>query len=163
MKIKLNFDVLPSSSKTISIYDQSDWSYALNKPSYIQIIPPGSVKCTTLDFTKACVETYFANDITLGCGDLPDGMYTITLQSAYEDIYLTKYYLKTDKLDLNIAKLIIENNEQGNITEAFQNSIFEMKWLLEVAQSYTKEGEYKKAEKYFRQAQNLLNCESCPK
>ena len=111
MKIDIDFYVVPSSPRTLSIYDASDWSYASKKTSYIQVIPPGSKKCTTLTFRKNNINVINAKDLGLGCGDLPDGMYEIKVLSKFENIDETKYYLKTDTLEFNLSKTIIKTNE----------------------------------------------------
>lgn len=166
MKIEIDFDVLPSSPRTLRVYDASEWLWAEDKDSYIQITPPGSVKCTTLDFFKTQVNSYDAEDLSLGCNDLPDGIYILKVLSFFEEIDLTKYYLKTDNLELNIAKSIIEANEGNNVSEAFKNTIFKIKWLLELANSYIKEGNYSKAANFFKKAKSIsdsLKCEKCHK
>ena len=164
MKIEIDFDVLPSSPRTIRVLDASDWSYASKKTSYIQIIPPGSKKCTTLTFRKDNVNTINAEDLGLGCGDFPDGLYEIKVLSGFGDIDLTKYYLKTDTLEFELSKTIIKINELSIFGDKEKKSVFELKWILEVAKSYSKEGNYVKAVQAYEMAKNLsksVNCREC--
>jgi len=158
MKIDIDFYVLPTSPKTIAVYDDSDWSYASKKISHIQIIPPGSKKCTTLTFRKNNINTINAKDLGLGCGDLPDGIYEIKVLSNFEDIDKTKYYLKTDSLEFELSKKIIKINELSNFGRKEQETVFQLKWLLEVAKSYIKEGNYQKAVQAYSSAKNLGIC-----
>ena len=164
MKIDIDFYVLPTSPRTIAVYDDSDWSYASKKTAYIQIVPPGSKKCTTLTFRKNNINIINAKDLGLGCGDLPDGIYEIKVLSKFEDISESKYYLKTDSLEFQLSKKIIKINELSYFGEKEIKSVFQLKWLLEVAKSYIKEGNYQKAVQSYNSAKTLaesINCESC--
>lgn len=164
MEIIIDFDILPSSPRTIRVYDASEWSYASKKTSYIQIVPPGSIKCVTLPFKKKGINTINAKDLGLGCGDLPDGLYEIKVLSKLEGIEETKYYLKTDTLEYNLSKSIIKINELSTFGKKEKESVFQLKWLLEVAKSYTKEGSYQEALRAYSMAKSLsdtINCKSC--
>ena len=162
MKIVIDFDILPSSSKTIRVYDSSDWEWAKDNPSSLLIIPPGSSKCITVPFQKNEVNTINSNDLNLGCNlDLSDGMYEITLTSGFTTVNKTINYLKTDACELRMAKTVIEYNEAGKVTDAFKNSIIELNWELLLAKSYTKEGNISKAMNIFnkyKSAVEQLNC-----
>lgn len=164
MNVDIDFYVLPTSPKTLAVYDDSDWSYASKKTSYIQIIPPGSQKCTTLTFRKNNINNINAKDLGLGCGDLPDGIYEIKVQSRLEDSFKEKYYLKTDTLEFELSKKIIKINELSYFGEKEIESIFKLKWLLEVAKSYIKDGNYQKAVQAYGSVKSLansINCKEC--
>jgi hypothetical protein len=166
-QIHIDFYVLETGSPmTISIYDNSDWIYAENLPSYLVIKVPGSKKDKNFTFKKNAINTLNSHNLGLSClkGDcteeeyveLPDGIYTITLKSGYEGIEETKYYLKTDKFELDFAKKIKEKGLEYN-DKLFIDEMLKMQWLVTVAKNYTKLGDWQSADKFFTEAQNKLN------
>ena len=117
-QIKIDFQVIESDRpKYLTIGDLSTWLYASNKPSYISITLPGSKKAITYSWLKNAINTFNSHNLGLSClsgdcteetyTDLPDGIYTICLKSGFEDIEEVKYYLKTDRTKLEIAKTIV--------------------------------------------------------
>lgn len=171
-QINIDFYILETGSPyIISVYDNSDWRYSENLPSYLTIILPGSKKEKTYSFKKNAVNTLNSHNLGLSClkGDcteedyvsLPDGVYTITLKSGYEDIEETKYYLKTDSFDIEFAEEIKAN--EGNYDQAYINSMTKVKFLENVAQNHAKLGDFVKSSRFFKEAQDTLNkYKKCP-
>jgi len=167
--IHIDFEVFETGNpKILSVADTSNWLYAENKPSYILIKLPGSKKDKTLAFKKYAVNNFNSHVLGLSClkGDcteetyvnLPDGIYTIKLLSGYEDIEKERYYLKTDVIDLEIAKALTLIGFDFTEDTARQIKPFQkVKTFLTVAKSWTKQGDFVKADRYFQEAVTLFN------
>lgn len=171
--IFIDFEVFSKTPKYLHVMDTSDWIYSENLPSYICITLPGSSKTKTFTFTKKKTNTFNSNNLGVSCFsgnchehyvDLPDGIYTITVKSSFEDILKTVYYLKTDLFDHKWQKMLIDNGIE-NTDKDFINFIYRIKYTMDVAKSYTSVGNFKEANKYFNEANTLLNtkvkCKNC--
>jgi hypothetical protein len=172
-KIHIDFEVFETGNpKILSVADTSDWLYAENKPSYISIKIPGSSKYKTVSFKKWAVNNFNSHNLGISClkGDctketyvnLPDGIYTIKLLSGYEDIDREKYYLKTDEIDLEIAKSLTQIGFDFTDQTAKQIKPFEkIKDWLQASKDETKKGDFVKADRYFQEASSLFNKQKC--
>lgn len=172
-QINIDFQVFETGNpKILSVADTSTWLYAENKPSYISIKLPGSKKEKTLSFKKYAVNKLNSHVLGVSClkGDcteevyvnLPDGIYTIKVLSGYEDIEKERYYLKTDVIDLEIAKALTLIGFDYNESTSKQIEPFEkINNFLMVAKSWTKLGDFVKANRYFQEAVNLFNKQKC--
>lgn len=173
-QINIDFYILETGSPNIlSIYDNSDWLYSENLPSYLVITLPGSKKQKTYTFKKNAVNTLNSHNLGLSClkGDcteeeyvaLPDGVYTITLKSGYEDIEETKYYLKTDSFDIDFAEQVIKNKENND--PVYIQSMTQLKWIENIAKNEAKLGDFVESNRFFKEAQDILNkykeCHNC--
>ena len=165
-QINIDFYILETGSPmTLSVYDNSDWIYAENLPAYLVIKVPGSKKDKTYSFKKNAINTLNSHNLGLSClkGDcteeeyveLPDGIYTITLKSGYEGIEETKYYLKTDKTELNFAEKIKAKGTDFK-DKTFVDDMLKIQWLITVAKAHTKLGDWEKADRFLTEAQNKL-------
>lgn len=169
-EIEIDFQILETRNpKLLMIGDTSNWSYAEELPSYIAITMPGSDTPLNLEFVKGIVKTYNSSNLALTCqscddelANLPDGVYTITVKSGYEDIERTKYYLKTDTIRIELAKEIVKNGfEYSPSDKKFRENIYDIKWLLDVAQSHAILGDFCKAQNYYEMANAKLCCKNC--
>lgn len=166
-KIDLDFYVLETgSSKIISIYDNSDWEYAEDLPSYLVIKIPGSKKDKTFSYKKEAINTLNSHNLGLSClkgncqeeeyVDLPDGIYTITVKSGFENIEATKFYLKTDRFNIEFAKVLIKYGFEYDKNQDFINYMTKIKFLVDVAKSHAILGDFVNAQRYFEEAKQLL-------
>lgn len=167
--IHIDFDVLETNNpKKLMIGDTSiNWLTAKEHPAYLYITFPGSKKEKIFTFEKGSIIVYNSNNLGLstpsGCKkddylDLPDGLYKIKLQSSFEEIFVEKYYLKTDIMEKEIAKAIVKfalNKSTNN--ESFINRIFEVEWKIKVAKSFTLEGNAPMVMRYYNEAVKLFN------
>lgn len=99
-------------------------------------------------------------------GDLPDGVYTLCLKSSLTGFETTKYYLKTDRTELELSKVIVKHGfEYSKNDKDFRNKIYDIDWLIKVAKSHAKLGDFVKADRFFQQARELLrtlsDCKDC--
>ena len=170
-EINIDFSIIETGNpKKLHIFDDSDWIYAENLPAYLVIVLPGSKKEKTFSFKKYAINTLNSHNLGLSClkgdcteevyVDLPDGVYTITVKSGYENIESTKYYLKTDLFDLKKAEIVI-NNGIDTYDKELIDFITEINFLEDRAKAYTKEGDFVKANRYFLESTKKLEKYGC--
>ena len=166
--IRIDFNIFSNTPKNLIVADDSDWLYSENLPAYINVTLPGSKKFRTFPFKKEAMNRFNSHLLGLSCLagnckeevfiDLPDGIYTMTLKSGYQDIETTKFYLKTDLFNQEFAKVMIkygvEYTEEGRM---FLEEMMFIKGLITVAQSHAHEGDFIKAQRFFEQAKHNLN------
>ena len=171
--ININFTVFSDSPLYISIADLSDWLYAINLPAYLSITIPGSKKPKVFSFTKERINVFNSHNLGLSCltndcteeiyNSLPDGIYTICLKSGYENIEETKFYLKTDRFNIEYSKVMIKDGIEYN--KDFIEYMMQVKFLVDVAKSHAMCGDFVKSNKYFQEAKKLLKrfveCKNC--
>lgn len=175
--IKIDFQVLETHDpKFLLVGDTSVWEYAIKKPAYILITLPGSSKPYQFAFDKNSINIFNSHNLGLSCFiddcqdenyvDLPDGVYTICVKSFYEGIEKMKYYLKTDRFEVELKKTIIKNGlEYDEEDREFRDIIYQVKWLLDTAKSWASEGDFVKSSRFFNKAKKMLtqyrDCQDC--
>lgn len=173
-KININFDVFSNSPQHISVMDLSDWIYAEEKPSYIEIIVPGSSKPKTYSFKKFKINSFNSHNLGLSClsancqeehfVDLPDGIYTITVKSGFENIDCKKYYLKTDRFELEYNKVLVKEGRTDS-DDIFIKAMIKIRFLLDVAKSHASSGNFVESNRYLQEAKKILKkyveCKDC--
>ena len=171
--ININFTVFSDSPLYISIADLSDWLYAQNLPAYLSITIPGSKKPKVFSFTKERINIFNSHNLGLSCltndcteeiyNSLPDGIYTVCLKSGYENIEETKFYLKTDRFNIEYSKVMIKDGIEYN--KDFIEYMMQVKFLVEVAKSHAMLGDFVKAQRFFEDAKKKLKkyveCKNC--
>lgn len=175
-KIKIEFQVLESKNpQFLLIGDLSVWEYSENLPANVLITLPGSSKPLVYSWKKNAINSFNSNNFGTTCvvkcddqkyTDIPDGIYTITLKSGFEEIEQTHYYLKTDRFEVELSKIIVDNGVEYNPKdEDFRDNIFEIKWYLLEAKSRAHIGNFSEAARYFEEAQRMLRkysqCKDC--
>lgn len=176
-ELNIDFDIIKSTTKTLWIGDRSDWVYAEDLPANIYITMPGSTKPLAYEFEKNQICVYNSHNLgvtcrTNQCGDevpytdLPDGIYTINIKSSYEGFEKTRYYLKTDKTELTVSKLIVSHSlEYSKANKGFIEAIYDIDWMLKVAKSFAKVGDFNKADQAYKEAKSkimgLSECKNC--
>ena len=171
--IIVDFTVYSDSPLFLHVMDLSDWQYSEDLTAYCQITPPSAKKPKNYSFTKHKTNSFNSNNLGLSCLnnncddqeyiDLPDGIYTIKLLSGYENVDKTKYYLKTDRFELEYAKVL--RKHKTNVEQDFINLMTRINYTLEVSKSFTINGDFYEANKYFQEAKKLLKtymeCKDC--
>jgi hypothetical protein len=175
-EISINFDVIQSTVQTLWIGDNSSWLYAENSPANILITLPGSTKPLTFSLKKKAINSFNSHNLGITCfsggcteevyGDLPDGIYTICLQSNLNGFTKTKFYLKTDRTELELSKVIVKHGfEYSKSDKEFRNKIYDIDWLIKVAKSHAKLGDFVKADRFFQESRQILkvlsDCKDC--
>lgn len=174
--IKIDFQTLESKNpQFLLVADLSVWEYAENLPAYLFITLPGSSKALQFSWKKNAINAFNSNNFGLSCVvecdeqeyiDVPDGIYTICLKSGFENIERLRYYLKTDRFENELSKVIIKNGlEYDPKDKEFRDNIFQIKWMLLTAQSQAHQGNFVEANKFFNEAKKLLkayvDCKDC--
>ena len=171
--ININFSIFSDDPNYLQIMDLSSWLYAKGLPAYISITIPGSKKPKNYTFAKEKISTFNSHNLGLSClkGDcteeeyvsLPDGIYTICLKSGYENIEETKFYLKTDRFNIEYSKVMIKDGIEYN--KDFIEYMMQVKFLVEVAKSHAMLGDFVKAQRFFEDAKKKLRkyveCKNC--
>jgi hypothetical protein len=175
-QIKIDFDVIQSTAQTLWIGDSSNWLHIEDTPANISITLPGSKRALVFSFLKKAINSFNSHNLGITClqgdcteeqyGDLPDGIYTILLKSSFTGFEKTKFYLKTDRTELELSKVIVKHGfEYSKNDKDFRNKIYDIDWLIKVAKSHAKVGDFVKADRFFQQARELLrtlsDCKDC--
>lgn len=175
-EIKIDFDVIQSTVTSLWVGDNSDWIHSETLPASIEITLPGSKKALVFSFKKKSINSFNSHNLGITClqgncqdeayGDLPDGIYTIQLKSGFTGFDKIKYYLKTDRTELELAKLVVKHGfEYSKQDKNFRDTVYNIDWLIKVAKSHAKLGDFVKADIFFTEAKTLLrafaNCKDC--
>ena len=176
-KIKIDFKILPTLDPTIiMVADNSDWFSAEDKVSTISITPPGSSKTINNVFAKKQLNIYNSSNLGLEClaicdetreyTSLSDGIWKITLKSAYQDLEKTRYYLKTDTFLIEWFKEWINTGlEYTDTKNLIYESLLDSRKHLYSAEGFMLEGDFTKANREFTEAQKKFNklrkCKDC--
>lgn len=166
-EIKIDFDVIQSTVQTLWIGDNSDWVHAEGLPANILITLPGSKKPFAFTFKKKAITAFNSHNLGITCFtndcqdevyiDLPDGIYTVCLKSGYSQFEKTKYYLKTDRAEMELSKAIVKHGfEYTKNDKVFREKIYDIDWLIKVSKSHAKLGDIVKADRFFSEAKSLL-------
>lgn len=175
-KINIDFKILPTlDPKIIMVADNSDWFSAEDKQATISITPPGSTKAINNIFAKHKVNTYNSSNLGLECieqckekeyAPLSDGIYKITLKSAYQGLEKTRYFLKTDVFLTEWFKEWINTGlDYTDVKNAIYDSLLDARKHLYSAEGFVLEGDFSKANREFTEAQKKFNklrkCKDC--
>jgi len=160
-KININFNVYSNTPTHLYVEDLSDWVYSENQPSYILITIPGSNKPKTYSFKKFKRNVFNSHNLGLSCfsndcqeekfNDIPDGIYTICVKSGFETIENSKYYLKTDRFEVEYNKVLIKYG-LDDVEQNFIDLMIKIKYTLDVAKSHAMFGDIVKTNRYFQEA-----------
>lgn len=175
--IKVDFQVIETyDTRYLLIGDTSDWAYASTKPASIYITLPGSSKPKEFVFKKKGMNWFNSNNFGLTCvkddcsdqeySDLPDGIYTICVKSYYQGSEKLRYYLKTDRFEIEFRKIIIRNDLEYDVKDKeFRDDMFEIWWILNTAKKWAAEGDWVRADRFFTEAKKMLtrynDCKNC--
>lgn len=176
MDVVVDFEVIPTHNpKRLWISDASEWGVAENQASIICIFPPGSTTSINNTFIKHNLNVFHSVNLKLSCltscagqqySDLPDGVWTINLKSAFTDLEKTRYYLKTDQIQLELDKVYTRAGlEFDKSQKSFREDLQDIEFLLRTASAHTRQGNSFKASRDFNGARELLtkyqNCKNC--
>ena len=176
VKINIDFEVIPTHNPArIVIGDMSQWGVAENQAATIAICPPGSSESINNTFQEHKLNIFHSINLNLSClaecaeqryQNLPDGIWTINLKSAFTGLEKTRYYLKDDVFQLELDQVYIRAGlEFDKNKKGFRDDLQDMEFLLRSSAAQTRNGDFVKADRDFTQAQDLLakykNCKNC--
>lgn len=169
--IRLDFQVLSTGDpKILVIIDTSVWGFIENKPSIIEITPPGSSKTRTYNFVKGKSNVFNSSNLLITpvgeYKDLADGIYRISVKGSPDTNCVHRDFLKTDKIRTELAKIYISlgvDNDKETIEK--KKTIQNYDLLIRAAEYSVKIGKLKKGMHYFKKVVSYINdyneCENC--
>lgn len=175
-KVKIDFEVIPTYNiYTLWVADSSDWKYLIDKEATLGIKLPSSSKEILHAFKKKSLNIFNSNNLGLSCVkecaeqeyvSLPDGMYTVTLYSSNVNERKTRYFFKTDTLQLDLDKAFVKLGfEYKEDDEEFIKNLNMADFLLKATHAAARRGEVVKAQSYFEASQDIItkykDCKNC--
>lgn len=153
--------------------DASNWLHIEDKPAVICITIPGSSKPLEYTYLKNGVNTFNSHNLGITCfkgdcsdetyGEIPDGIYTITVKGSPSTFSKTKYHLKTDRLQQSIDKYLIDLGFRFNEKYNKQrDDILKVRVLLMIAEAHIRQEEVADAKRFYDLAKaEMERIESC--
>ena len=175
-KLIVDFEVYNSyNPQTLIVGDHSYWKNAENLPAYLLVTPPGSKTPISNIFKKHRLNIFQSVNLGLSClteceeqkyEDLNDGIWTFVLKSGYEGFEKTRYYLKTDRIRLQLDQVYIKAGlEYSKEDKQLRNDLSDIEFLLRTAEARTRDGDWYKASRDFEEAKTILKryqkCKDC--
>lgn len=169
--IRIDF-AITSDPYYLTLTDRSNWAMIEGKPSIVEITLPGAGSPTTKYFEQYKVNNFHSNNLGVLCsppcdGDrvtLPDGVYTVKVIGSPSNFCKKYYYLKTDMLEMDMAKAYITNFDKRD-NQKVKNELFEAHWFLRGAEAEIKYENVNLASEYYQTAlkivERILNCKDC--
>lgn len=176
LTVKIDFNVVESNDpKYLIVGDHSRWGVADKLPANILILPPGSESWINISFLKHNLNVFQSLNLGLDCkdvtcedyeySDLDDGIWEIKLESAYQDLNKKRYYLKTDRLRIDIDKLYIKAGIDYDESSTIIKDLRKIEHSLSASKAYIRRGDHNQAMRAFEMASKLtekqLNCRNC--
>lgn len=174
MALKPNIDFcIHSDPYWIKVADYSMWAMIENKPAIIEISIPGFDNKVIKYFEKFKTNGFNSLVLELNCSGncheveqatLPDGIWEITVKGSPSTFYKTSHYLKTDMLQMELDKVIIDGYETDCIHK-LSNKLTEIELLIQGAQSHIRFDNLKIAGSMYQKAskmvEELKDCKTC--
>lgn len=175
IRVDFTVDSAGLNPQLIRVIDNSEWFSAEDKQSTIYITMPGSSRPITHIFAKHKINTYNSTNLGLDCivacedtqqNDLSDGIYKITLKSAYEGLEKTRYYLKTDQFLISWYKEFASAGlDYVDTNNSIYDALYDSRKHLTTAEAFMLDGDFTKANREFTDAQKkfdaLKKCKNC--
>jgi len=170
-KIDVDFYV-GSNPYHLFMTDISEWGVIADSPSIVEITLPGSDKCIVKYWDKGKVNVANSNTLNLTCPTctdankvtLHDGIYKIVVKGSPETYSRTRYYLKTDLLDMEVDKLILSYPKYYKDVD-FSKKLTEIEALIRGAEANVRFDNLRLAGLAFQAAQEAVerlgNCKGC--
>ena len=165
--VNIDFEVLRTNTcKALRIEDLSHWASFVDDTAYISILTPGSSVPVTHIFQKEKRNIF--NVVNLNLSDvtdysnltnLPDGMYTITVERCVGDPNsVTKYHLQDCSIRCSIVKrLIAVDLTCTPCRKELLKKLQDVLLFLEGAQAQTDRCNVNKAMEYYQRAALILS------
>lgn len=172
---EIDFFILDNNNpKTIVILDQSNYLEIPEKPVY-GIKLPGYNNTIIVPYIIDKINIVNSNTLSLtnapchtALMDLPDGVYEITqMVCPYDQLYKTKLYLKTTKLECSYDKLLLDQNFNSTCLpiNILEKELIHIDILIQSAKAEARaynpikaQNKYTAALEAINQLQKKLNC-----
>lgn len=159
MKPRLDFQVHDiKDPRVLSIMDYSTWGVAEGKPTIIKITLPGDKNPVVHYFQQGVMNVFNSSNLGVVCDpcELPDllplddGIYQITLEGSPDTYNLTKYYLRTTNLCLELDALYMKSKiECKELSCETLQDLIKPSLLIKTAEAFTRVGDFCKAQEIF--------------
>lgn len=170
--INIDFQVITAGDpKLLIVADTSTWGLIENEPSIIEIKPPNKNNEVVHYFEKGKNNVFNSSNLLISAqgqyNDLSDGIYEIAVKGSPSTSYCkTRYYLKTDKTQLQLDKLYINLAfERGDDAKKKRRQILEIESMIKSGEALVRRGDATKGMSIFveaaRQLENFAECEDC--
>lgn len=160
---------------TLFIADNSYWEFIEGEPAIIEIITPGAKDPVINYFEQHKINNFNTSNLDLKChncndyelGELPDGIYSITLKGSPENFNKHRYHLRTTKARIDLAKALVnlDVTRQDGYNKEVEEKIHKASLFLDSAEANTMFGKISKAADEYRQAKKIINkinnCKEC--
>lgn len=166
-KISVDFEVIKTDNpKILAICDTSIWGVIVDKPAIIEITTPMAEKPQIDYLDKKSINVFNTSNLKLSplgqYNYLPDGVYKIVIKGSPDTFNKTRYYLKTDALQLKIDEMHID---YGFFNDVGKKELFQYYITLKAAESVTRLGRIEEGLKYYNQVREnveaVLECKDC--
>lgn len=171
--INVDFQVLKTyDPKALLIADTSQWAHIVNKPTIVEITLPGAKNPSVVYWEQGRINVFTSSILGVNCGaecgeqniELPDGVYHIALKGSPDKFFKERYYLKTDKLQLQFDKVYLKNVGLDLNYHEFDkiDNLQNIDLMLKGADASIRKGEIAMAVDYYKQAKKMIeqyNCE----
>ena len=168
MTTNIDFIVLNTKDPSIiGIADKSVWGVAEALPAHLIVTPPGSTRSISLVFAKEKITFLNSTNLGLTCVTdgcegqeyeaLQDGVWEFCLQSGYTGIEKKRFYLKDDSLRMELGKMYIKQNLKYDPDSEIFKQTQRVRFYLDSAQAFIKDGDIVWAKRAFDQANKLFN------
>jgi len=166
-ELNIDFFVLSEnkSLEYLSIYDVSNWSFLADKKSIIDIQLPNSNEVVRNYYSKNAINNFNSNTLAMTCGEelleLPDGIYTISVESE-GGIRETRKYFRTTKVEHLFDKFLINNKIDCDLSDCILEEGLYFIMYLKGLEALMRKCEYDKAlELYNRLLKIVDECNKC--
>ena len=167
---KLDFQVIETGDpKLLIVQDFSSWTTAENRVSTIEIEISNTEQTRVKFYQKNSYNGFNTSNLNLSdfgeYKNLPDGVYTITVKGSPSNLYsIEKKYLKTDKTELELAKLYL-TLDIHQISDKNVKRTQHIRFIIEAAKSLMRDGQFVKAAEALKRAKEDIdrqnNCKDC--
>lgn len=173
---KINFLISSGDPKFLVVSDISEYFYATGRPTIINITTPGASAPVVHTLVQNSMATFNSHNLRLSCFhgncndqeyiDLPDGIYCIEIITSPDTFRKKKYYLKTDNMRVELAKIYVKVGvEYQSDDNKFLEWSAQIELMITVAESHAMLGELSEAQRFFKLAEGLLSkyqdCRNC--
>lgn len=173
-KIYIEFYVFSEyDPKVLLVGDVSNWLHIEDSPAIIEITKPGATIPLTFTYLKSGINSFNSHNLKISClkgdcteeefVDLPDGIYTITVKGSPDTFQKTKYHLKTDRLQRDIDKVLMDLGfDYDPDKAAVRESVFNVQMCLMAANAFIRNAKVQQAKEYYDLAKeelaNIIDC-----
>lgn len=166
-KLNIEFDIHDTKNPFfLSVADLSSWGLIENQASYIDITLPGYTKVVENFYEKSSINVLNSFNLGINCVEdcepadyeaLPDGIYCITVRTDCGNHSMSRKYLRTTMLELDLDQLYIDRIKDKDFCfDVKTDDIEKIEFLIKAAKSHVRYDSINKAGQLFEMACDLI-------